>query len=102
MLPVPKIALLATAGVLGILYVLSAQHEKSADPKPGAPCRFEVTADLLNVRTGPGSDRVPADEYAQGAVITATPEVLNGYRKIGPNQWVSEQFLAPARGSSCE
>lgn len=67
---------------------------------------FKVTADILNVRTGPGTEYPVATKLKKGAIVKPT-ELKNGWSKIGTNKWVSHNYLSmidnctiPENGSS--
>jgi uncharacterized protein YgiM (DUF1202 family) len=58
-------------------------------------CQVEVNADVLNVRAGPSTDSPTVDKLSRGDIVDAQPEITNGFRKLGDNRWVSEQFVTP-------
>jgi uncharacterized protein YgiM (DUF1202 family) len=58
-------------------------------------CQVQVNADILNVRAGPGADTAQVEQLKQGDIVDAQPEVANGFRKLGDNRWVSDQFVKP-------
>jgi len=70
-------------------------------PQPAQPAaggaQFTVTADALNVRSGPDRSNAAVGTVSKGTVVTAVAE-QNGWRQItGPVAgWVSAQFLQPA------
>ena len=73
-------------------------------PQPAQPAtggsRFTVTADTLNVRSGPGTSNAAVGTVSKGTVVTAVAE-QNGWKQITAPVagWVSAQFLqaAPAQ-----
>lgn len=69
---------------------------------------FKVKVDVLNVRTGPGTQYPIATKLKKGAIVRPT-ELKNGWSKIGENKWVSHNYLSmidnctiPENGSSYE
>lgn len=100
MIPFFRPLLLAGAGVLGAIYLISANQAGSIPFQP-KPCTFEVTADSLNVRSGPtvGANRV--DSLKHGEEVTATSNVVNGFRALSDTRWAAAAFLAPTPGSAC-
>ena len=61
-----------------------------------APAQFTVTADTLNVRSGPGTSSAAVGTLQKGTVVTAVAE-QNGWKQITAPVagWVSGQFLQP-------
>ncbi|WP_242184945.1 SH3 domain-containing protein [Saccharopolyspora soli] len=101
MIPLPRTVLLAGAGLLGVIYLIGASQTGSSSGEP-KPCTFHVTADVLNVRSGPnaGEDRV--DSLQQGEEVAATPNVIGGFRALDDARWAAAEFLAPMPGSTCD
>ncbi|MGH3827178.1 MAG: SH3 domain-containing protein [Pseudonocardiaceae bacterium] len=95
-------------GVAVAILLLVAAHN-SQDPLqasvPGASgtgsCRVTVTADSLNVRSGPDSFASVVQTYRMGEVISADRTVLNDYRQLGPDRWAAQEYLDPTPGSNC-
>jgi hypothetical protein len=56
-------------------------------------CRIEVTADVLNVRAGPGTEYPTVQQLSRYTVVAATAEVSNGFRKLGDGRWVASEFV---------
>ena len=48
----------------------------------------KVTSSFLNVRSGPGTDKVKVAELKQGAVVSIFETSSNGWHRIGAGQWV--------------
>ncbi|MGH3897375.1 MAG: SH3 domain-containing protein [Pseudonocardiaceae bacterium] len=75
------------------------------NPDPGASgslsCTVKVTADTLNVRSGPDSRNPVVGVLAAGEVIPADPTISNGFRQLGPNRWAAQLYLEPTSGSNC-
>ncbi|GAA2780498.1 SH3 domain-containing protein [Saccharopolyspora taberi] len=65
------------------------------------PCRFQVTADVLNVRGGPAVGEPQVGSLTGGEQVTGTATVVDGFRDLGGGRWVSDEFVTPAPGSSC-
>ncbi|MGP4015483.1 SH3 domain-containing protein [Saccharopolyspora sp. 5N708] len=101
MIPLPRTVLLAGAGLIGVVYLISTSQAGSSpgDPKP---CTFQVTADVLNVRAGPTAAESWVDSLQRGEEITATPNVVGGFRALGDARWAAAEFLAPVPGSTCD
>lgn len=59
----------------------------------GDECRIEVNADVLNVRSGPGTENASVGQLSRGEVVPAQAELNNGFRKIGDNRWVATEFV---------
>ncbi|GAA3992302.1 hypothetical protein GCM10022247_09300 [Allokutzneria multivorans] len=64
-------------------------------------CDFKVTADLLNVRTGPSTQYPVAAKLRRDALTPGTVELDNGFRKLGNERWVADQFLSPDKLNTC-
>jgi putative chitinase len=69
----------------------------SAQFLQAAPAQFTVTADTLNVRSGPGTSNPAVGTLSKGTVVTAVAE-QNGWKQITAPVagWASAQFLQPA------
>lgn len=67
-----------------------------AQPTAGA-ARFTVTADELNVRSGPGTSNPATGTVAKGTVVTAVAD-QDGWKQITApvSGWVSAKYLQPA------
>jgi SH3-like domain-containing protein len=65
--------------------------------QPVPTARFTVTADSLNVRSGPDRTNEAVGTVSQGTVVTAVAE-QNGWKQITAplNGWVSAKYLQPA------
>lgn len=96
--------MLIVVGLLVLVAVLFfVQNNKKSGAQPGTGtgggCQVQVTADVLNVRSGPNnSDKVVA-KLSNGAIRAATSTVQNNYRELTANQWAATQFLKPVSGS---
>ena len=73
------------------------QTEPQPAPAPAAGGRFTVTADSLNVRSGPDKSNPAVGTVSRGTVVTAVGE-QNGWRQITAPVagWVSAQYLLAA------
>jgi uncharacterized protein YgiM (DUF1202 family) len=84
--------------VTAVIFTLAIMS-KSADINFGGGfddtdrCQVEVTADVLNVRAGPGTDTEAVDKLSRGDTVDALPETTNGFRKLAENRWVSLDFV---------
>ena len=76
--------------------VLAPEPEPQPQPEApaGAAARFTVTADSLNVRSGPDKSNAAVGTVQKGTVVTAVAE-QNGWRQITAPVagWVSAQYL---------
>lgn len=72
------------------------QPEPQPQPEApaGAAARFTVTADTLNVRSGPDKSNAAVGSVSKGTVVTAVAE-QNGWRQITAPVagWVNAQYL---------
>lgn len=86
--------------VLGVI-VLSSPRESEAN-RPES-CSLQVTADTLNVRSGPGTQHPVVDVLTAEVVVEGVPAaaVEGGFRQLGPDRWAAEQYLVPMPGSNC-
>ncbi|AHI01408.1 hypothetical protein GCM10010174_09910 [Kutzneria viridogrisea] len=99
-IPVGKLVVVGGVGAVAVLYLISGN--KGAGAAPGGPqCQYQVTADALNVRSGPGTGNRIVDSYRHGAEITADRLAQNGWRRVDDTHWVSNDYLTPAPGKSC-
>lgn len=66
-------------------------------PAPSGGAQFTVTADTLNVRSGPDKSNAAVGTVSRGTVVTAVAE-QNGWRQITAPVagWVSAQYLQAA------
>ncbi|WP_007025046.1 SH3 domain-containing protein [Saccharomonospora iraqiensis] len=108
MLGIPKRVVIVAAVVLGLAIIYSAgseQRESEADsgdgPDGAAACRVVVTADVLNVRKGPGTEHEVVDRLQADAEADATDEVRDGFRRITGERWAADEFLRPVEGTDC-
>lgn len=97
--PLPRPVLLAGAGLIGAVYLIGGNQQGSGSAEPD--CSFEVTADVLNVRSGPDEAAVRVDRLERRDEIEATPNVVDGFRELEEGRWAAAGFLAQAPGSDC-
>ncbi len=109
MLGIPKRVVVVAATVLGLAIIYSAgseQRESEADSGDGrdgaaSACRVVVTADVLHVRAGPGTEHAIVDRMRADAEADATDEVRDGFRRITGERWAADEFLRPVEGTDC-
>ncbi|GAA0525742.1 hypothetical protein GCM10011581_14130 [Saccharopolyspora subtropica] len=101
MIPVPRTLLLAATGVLGLI-ALTGVDPATTSLGGAKPCTFHVTADALNVRSGPSVAERRVGSLRYGEEVTATPNLVGGFRDLGAGRWAANEFLAPVPGSTCE
>lgn len=89
--------------MVGILVVVAVlffiQDGKKPSSQSSGACQVQVTADVLNVRSGPQATAKVVGTLHNGAVKTATSTVQNNFRELARNQWASSQFLKTVSGS---
>ena len=85
--------------VVAILFFIQNSKNGNAQSGGSGACQVQVTADVLNVRSGPGGQDKVVGKLTTGAVKQATTTVRNGYRELVKGQWASDQFLKPVSGS---
>ena len=90
--------ILGGAVVIGVIVLTSPGD--GADGGSG-PCTMRVTADSLNVRSGPDSRDPVVDTLAADAVVSANVTTRNGYRELGPDRWAAQLYLEPMPDSDC-
>ncbi len=99
--PVRGLIVIGVLGVAGVLYAVNGGNPMDS-AKADEICRITVTADVLNVRSGPGDMQPIVSTMPRDAVTEAQPRVENGYRMLGERRWVSEQFIALTSDSTCK
>ncbi|WP_245266998.1 SH3 domain-containing protein [Saccharomonospora piscinae] len=109
MLGIPKRTFVIVGAVLGVALIYSSgaeQRESEAEGAGGsgeqAACTVTVTADILNVRSGPGTGHDVVGKFREDAEVEATTEVRDGFRRVGDGRWASDEFLEPVDGARCE
>lgn len=97
--------MLIVVGLLVVVaFMLIVQNNKKGSAQPGnggstAGCQVQVTADVLNVRSGPDDTATVVGKLSTGAVTAAQNTVQNGYRELSNGRWASSQFLKTVSGS---
>jgi hypothetical protein len=86
--------------VLGIA-VLIDKGAVSSQSGLAAPCRIEVTADVLNVRSSPDPGAQTVATLHRGDLRGAETVVRDGYRQLSDGNWALDEFLRPLPGSTC-
>jgi hypothetical protein len=71
----------------------------AADGSTG--CQLEVTADELNVRTGPSPGAALVETLTRGTVVDGTRVVTDGFRELEEGRWAADQFLTPLPNTNC-
>ena len=97
--PLPRPVLLAGVGLIGAVYLIGNDQEGSGSAAPD--CSFEVTADALNVRSGPSETAGRIGQLDHREQVEATPRVVDGFRQLDPGSWAATEFLTPVPGSDC-
>lgn len=87
------------AAVVLAVIVLSTGQDRGVDG-PQA-CTMKVTADALNVRSGPDDSEPVVETLAKGAVVSVELTTRNGYRQLGSDRWAAQLYLEPEPGSTC-
>ncbi|WP_137812426.1 SH3 domain-containing protein [Gandjariella thermophila] len=64
-------------------------------------CQVRIDADVLNVRSGPGTGWRVVGTYPRGATTTADPITWNGFRRLGEGRWSASRYLVPLPGARC-
>lgn len=99
-----------TGGILlTILALISAPTDGVGDATGSATatadgstgCQMQVTAAELRVRSGPSINTDPLETLTQGAVVDATTEVTDGFRRLEGDRWAANEFLVPVAGTTC-
>ncbi|HEU5473914.1 MAG TPA: SH3 domain-containing protein [Actinophytocola sp.] len=102
----PKRPLLLGGGLVAVvaLYVMGSDGQNATGSQPSDDpnqCQITVTADVLRVRAGPGTDTEIVGRLTRGQQADAEQVVQNGFRKLAENRWVSAEFAQPVPGRPC-
>jgi uncharacterized protein YgiM (DUF1202 family) len=81
------------AVIVLVLFLRSGDLNLSRMNSSDGVCRIEVTADVLNVRAGPGTNNPVVQQLSRGTVVEATTETNSGFRKLGEGRWVASEFI---------
>jgi hypothetical protein len=98
--PVRGLIVIGVLGVAGVMYLTGGGKPLGSDKGSGV-CKITVTADILNVRSGPGDMQPIVSTMQRDAVADAQPRVESGYRMLSDRRWVSTQFVALTSDSTC-
>lgn len=84
-----------------VLYAIQNSRNSSAQQQQQSTgqCQVQVSADVLNVRSGPQDNAPVVGKLTSGKVTPAEKTVQNGYRRLGNDRWVSNQFVKPVSGA---
>jgi hypothetical protein len=90
--------------VLVVVALVVVQNNKKTPTPAGTStssgnCQVQVTADVLNIRSGPDGTASVVGKLSTGAITAAQPTIQNGYRELATNRWASSQFLKPVSGA---
>jgi hypothetical protein len=86
--------------VLGAL-VLVDNGSVTRDSGLASPCRVEVVATRVNVRSAPEVGAATTAVLNRGELRGAETTVDNGYRRLVDGGWVLDDSLRPLPGSKC-
>jgi hypothetical protein len=64
-------------------------------------CQMEVTAEVVNVRSGPSEGATVVETLRPGRPVDATRVVTDGFRELEGGRWAAERFLTPVPGTTC-
>ncbi|GHH38228.1 SH3 domain-containing protein [Lentzea cavernae] len=99
--PVRGLIVIGVLGVAGVMYAVNGGKPMGSD-KAAEICKITVTADILNVRSGPGDMQPIVSTMPRDAVTDAQARVENNYRMLSDRRWVSQQFVALTSDSTCK
>ena len=99
-IPIRGMIVVGVLGAAGLLYVANGGRQLGVDPA-SRECRVTVTADILNVRSGPADTQPIVATLQRDAVVTAERRVDNGFRLLADGRWVNDQFVLPTSDSDC-
>ena len=80
----------------------SIRRDSAQRDEPPPRCEMSVTADVLNVRSGPDAGTPVIDQLGAGEVAEADGTIRNGFRQMSEDGWASAQFLTQTPGSDCD
>ncbi|CAL9674767.1 SH3 domain-containing protein [Saccharothrix sp. NPDC042600] len=99
-IPLRGMIVIGVLGAAGLMYV--ANGGKQLGPEQlTRECRVTVTADILNVRSGPADTQPIVATVQRDAVVKAERTVQNGFRLLSDGRWVNDQFVTPTSDSNC-
>ncbi|MDX8032466.1 SH3 domain-containing protein [Lentzea sp. BCCO 10_0856] len=94
--------MLGVLGVAGVMFLVNGGKPIGGNESTAGVCKITVTADILNVRSGPGDMQPIVSTMPRDAVADAQARVENGYRMLSDRRWVSQQFVALTSDSTCK
>ncbi|SEQ75362.1 SH3 domain-containing protein [Lentzea sp. HUAS12] len=100
--PVRGLIVIGVLGVAGVMYAVNGGKPMDSGDKSAEICKVTVTADILNVRSGPGDMQPIVSTMPRDAVTDAQARVENGYRMLSDRRWVSQSFVALTSDSTCK
>lgn len=93
----------AAAGLFVLSFGSGASDKPGEQPADGKPrCEFHVQADLLNVRSGPGTEHKVVARLRKDAVTGGQGETKDGFRKLADDRWVAAEFVKPDSRNTCQ
>lgn len=108
MFGIPKRALIVLGLLVGVAILtgmtggrLGGASGSDSSGGSGSVCTVTVDADVLNVRTAPGTDNPVVDKLTQDEQVEAARTVRDGFRKLGDQRWVADEFVRPVEGGNC-
>lgn len=81
-----------------VLALLSTRPSGNTGDTGGDGCTVTVTADVLNIRSGPGTEYATVDQLSRNDVVEAEPETSGAFRKLSDGRWVASEFVQPSPG----
>ncbi|WP_035322183.1 C39 family peptidase [Peribacillus kribbensis] len=82
---------------------VSGQYLKAAAAPAASTSYYIVTADVLNIRSGAGTNYKLIGKFTEGSKVTVTQKLSNGWSKVsfsGKIGYVSSQYLKPYSSGS--
>lgn len=64
-------------------------------------CQLEVSADELNIRSGPSPEASLVETLRRGDRVDGTRVVTDGFRELEDGRWAADQFLTPLPNTNC-
>ncbi|NUT90999.1 MAG: SH3 domain-containing protein [Saccharothrix sp.] len=99
-IPLRGMIVIGVLGAAGLMYVANDGKQLVPD-KLSQECKVTVTADILNVRSGPADTQPIVATVQRDAVVKAERTVQNGFRLLSDGRWVNDQFVTPTSDSNC-
>ncbi|MFI9814912.1 SH3 domain-containing protein [Saccharothrix variisporea] len=99
-IPLRGMIVIGVLGAAGLMYVANDGKQLVPD-KVSQECKVTVTADILNVRSGPADTQPIVATVQRDAVVKAERTVTNGFRLLSDGRWVNDQFVTPTSDSNC-